>query len=373
MLGQQENFSKLPLFLQYIYYLSLMNVIFAILVYNILVNRGGCFLLMINSFDSLLRTTRLVCTVLLLISIFILVSVLASTPEKSTVHASESQTFSYQQAPLSTNSPNVVANTVSLIGHHANQTIDMLTITTQQATNRMASGAKSGILATVDKIQNSTAIAVRGAGTGLAYAGRGIGSGISFLILTPGRALGAVSNVPIVSSFVRPAYHAEDIPMIDPNSPELQAALVALPAQENAKEQSTQVSGNPQWPVHGQITTHFGVSHWPFQHTHTGMDISDGSAPGTTSVKPFRPGTVTETNHSPNGLGNHVIVDHGSGVTSVYAHLNSIAVQIGQKVTLDSTLGMQGTTGVSTGTHLHFEIRVNGKAADPRQFINGRP
>jgi murein DD-endopeptidase MepM/ murein hydrolase activator NlpD len=103
------------------------------------------------------------------------------------------------------------------------------------------------------------------------------------------------------------------------------------------------------------------------------MDISDGSAPGTTPVKPFRSGVVIEAVHSAYGLGNHVIVDHGSGVTSVYAHLNSISVQVGQKVSLGTTIGMQGTTGVSTGTHLHFEIRVNGKAANPMQFISGQP
>jgi murein DD-endopeptidase MepM/ murein hydrolase activator NlpD len=72
-------------------------------------------------------------------------------------------------------------------------------------------------------------------------------------------------------------------------------------------------------------------------------------------------------------LGNHVIVDHGNGVTSVYAHLHSISVQVGQDVTLDTTLGLEGSTGASTGTHLHFEIRVNGQAANPQQFISGQP
>jgi murein DD-endopeptidase MepM/ murein hydrolase activator NlpD len=68
-----------------------------------------------------------------------------------------------------------------------------------------------------------------------------------------------------------------------------------------------------------------------------------------------------------------VIVDHGNGVTSVYAHMDSIAVKTGQEVGLDTVLGIEGTTGVSTGPHLHLEIRVNGQAANPRQFIDGNP
>jgi murein DD-endopeptidase MepM/ murein hydrolase activator NlpD len=68
-----------------------------------------------------------------------------------------------------------------------------------------------------------------------------------------------------------------------------------------------------------------------------------------------------------------VIIDHGKGVTSVYAHLASISVKEGKKVGMDTVLGYEGTTGLSTGVHLHFEIRVNGQAADPRQFISGHP
>jgi murein DD-endopeptidase MepM/ murein hydrolase activator NlpD len=83
---------------------------------------------------------------------------------------------------------------------------------------------------------------------------------------------------------------------------------------------------------------------------------------------------VTEVVHEGRlHLGNHVVVDHGNGVTSVYGHLDSTAVAIGQQVDLNTILGYEGTTGVSTGVHLHFEIRVQGQAADPRQFISGSP
>jgi len=76
---------------------------------------------------------------------------------------------------------------------------------------------------------------------------------------------------------------------------------------------------------------------------------------------------------SKKGLGNHVVVDHGNGVTSVYGHLASIAVKVGQDVDTTTTIGQEGTTGVSTGTHLHFEIRVNGQATNPYRFISGKP
>jgi murein DD-endopeptidase MepM/ murein hydrolase activator NlpD len=115
------------------------------------------------------------------------------------------------------------------------------------------------------------------------------------------------------------------------------------------------------------------VPHYRFQPTLTGIEISSGQAAGVTPIKPFRPGEVISAVHSNRGLGNHVIVDHGNGVTSVYSHLDSISVKMGQKVSLDTILGLEGTTGASTGPHLHLEIRVNGQAANPRQFIDGNP
>jgi murein DD-endopeptidase MepM/ murein hydrolase activator NlpD len=103
------------------------------------------------------------------------------------------------------------------------------------------------------------------------------------------------------------------------------------------------------------------------------MDISSGKASGVTVVKPIKPGRVIETVKSSKGLGNHVILDHGSGVTSIYAHFATISVKEGQTVDKNTPLGSEGSTGLSTGPHLHLEIRVNGQAADPRHFINGRP
>ncbi len=238
-----------------------------------------------------------------------------------------------------------------------------------------ARGVGSGLAFTGRTVGGGLAFAGHKIGDGLAFSGRSVSNGAVVLINIPGRVLGSLSKAPAISAFIRPA-EDEDmpaVPIIDPASPALIAALTALPAAKAADQPASQKSPVAVWPLRGEITTSFGVDHRPYQVTHTGIDISDGEPSGVTPVKPFRPGRVIETVRSNRGLGNHVVVDHGNGVTSVYAHLASISVQQDQEVGTDTTLGLQGTTGVSTGTHLHFEIRVNGQAADPRQFITGLP
>jgi murein DD-endopeptidase MepM/ murein hydrolase activator NlpD len=230
------------------------------------------------------------------------------------------------------------------------------------ASGRFVVGAaRSGLMATA-----------RGVGKGVLSVGRTIGRSVVFVVSIPGNVMGFVGDAPIVRSVIQPADHSAEVPIIDPESPALLAALAALPAKAPTPAQ-TQNAAGPAWPIHGEITTQFGVPHRPYQATHSGLDITDHQPAGTTPIKPFRPGQVIDTVQSRYGLGNHVIVDHGNGVTSVYGHLHSISVQIGQPVDMNTTLGFEGTTGLSTGTHLHFEIRVNGQAADPRQFITGQP
>ncbi len=218
-------------------------------------------------------------------------------------------------------------------------------------------------------------------------------NGVAFIIRAPGKMFGFVTHTNILSAAVRPIDHTP-VPVIDSRAPALLAAQKAMPvvqpkapaAPQPAPQTVTpaavattvqatiaQVDSAPQWPLHGAITTEFGVPELPYEAIHTGLDISDGRVPGITPIKSFRPGQVLETIRSNGGLGNHVIVDHGSGVTSVYGHLNSIAVEVGQMVDIATILGYEGTTGASTGNHLHFEIRVNGRAANPHQFITGNP
>jgi murein DD-endopeptidase MepM/ murein hydrolase activator NlpD len=127
------------------------------------------------------------------------------------------------------------------------------------------------------------------------------------------------------------------------------------------------------WPLHGAITTLFGVPEPPYQPIHTGLDISDGEPSGVSPIHAFKAGEVIAVIHEHIRLGNEVVIDHGGGMTSVYGHLYSTAVRVGQHVTTATVVGLEGTTGVSTGPHLHFEIRINGVPKNPLDFIPGRP
>jgi murein DD-endopeptidase MepM/ murein hydrolase activator NlpD len=221
-----------------------------------------------------------------------------------------------------------------------------------------------------------------GVGSGVAFIARGVGIGIMFVVNTvagmvifvlqiPINLFGFISNTQAVSAVIEPA-DTSQVPIIDPNDPELLAALQALPAMETAGHSTESPMQEAVWPIHGQITTHFGEKGRFYRSAHTGIDISDGKRSGVTPIKAFRRGKVLAVTRN-SGLGNHVILDHGNGITSVYAHLSSSAVQVGQDADTSTTLGFQGSTGVSTGPHLHFEIRVNGQATDPRPFIAGQP
>lgn len=193
-----------------------------------------------------------------------------------------------------------------------------------------------------------------------------------FAFGTPYRAVTSAFDEPIITKFVSPSEQITKVPIIDPYSPEIENAITTLAEEEvvepNVKAANTE-SPRVRWPVNGNITTQFGVPHWPYQPVHTGLDISNNTPAGVTPVMAFRAGRVQTVVVSRYGLGNHVIVDHGSGITSVYAHLDSIAVVEGQPVTTETELGRQGTTGVSTGVHLHFEIRINGQATNPLPFL----
>jgi murein DD-endopeptidase MepM/ murein hydrolase activator NlpD len=95
---------------------------------------------------------------------------------------------------------------------------------------------------------------------------------------------------------------------------------------------------------------------------HPGLDFP---APAGTAVAAARSGRVTWAGWWPGGLGNLVSVAHGGGVRTLYAHLSSIAVRRGQRVATGTLLGRVGSSGYSTGPHLHFELRLRGAALDP--------
>lgn len=101
---------------------------------------------------------------------------------------------------------------------------------------------------------------------------------------------------------------------------------------------------------------------------HAGADLV---APTGTSVRPIMAGIVEAVNHDYFGFGNHVIVSHDDGYESIYAHLSRIGVEVGQRVELSTELGKSGSTGFSTGPHLHLEIHQNGALVNPADIVPG--
>jgi len=98
---------------------------------------------------------------------------------------------------------------------------------------------------------------------------------------------------------------------------------------------------------------------------HTGIDIS--AARGT-PVRAAGPGEVLYAGWL-RGYGQVIIIDHGSNLSSVYAHLSSMSVREGSAVKKGQTIGAVGSTGTATGAHLHFEVRANGDARDPMKYL----
>ena len=95
---------------------------------------------------------------------------------------------------------------------------------------------------------------------------------------------------------------------------------------------------------------------------HPALDIA---APRDTEIRPIKDGVIEDISKSRVGYGNAIIVDHGNGIISLYAHLSKINVSKGDKVTVFDTIGNVGTTGHSTGPHLHIEVRKNGIPINP--------
>lgn len=117
-------------------------------------------------------------------------------------------------------------------------------------------------------------------------------------------------------------------------------------------------------PISGTVTSRFG-SRWG--STHKGIDI--GASKGT-KIKAAASGTVvTSSNGYNGGYGNYVIISHGNGVETVYGHCSVLYAKVGQKVSQGDVIAAVGNTGRSYGNHLHLEIRVNGVAQNPQNYL----
>jgi murein DD-endopeptidase MepM/ murein hydrolase activator NlpD len=122
------------------------------------------------------------------------------------------------------------------------------------------------------------------------------------------------------------------------------------------------------WPADGPMTSPYGMRVDPVTHRrtlHAGIDI--GAADGS-EIRAAQAGTVAFAGDE-TGYGNYTCIDHGGGFATCYAHQSAILVAVGQQVARGQVIGRVGSTGYSTGPHLHFETRVNGNPVDPMQYF----
>ena len=116
------------------------------------------------------------------------------------------------------------------------------------------------------------------------------------------------------------------------------------------------------WPVNGTFTSPFGMR---WGRLHAGIDIA---APTGTAIRAADSGTVQIASWY-GGYGNYTCIGHGGGVSTCYGHQSSIGVSGGQNVSQGQVIGAVGSTGHSTGPHLHFEVRINGSPVDPMGYL----
>ncbi len=122
------------------------------------------------------------------------------------------------------------------------------------------------------------------------------------------------------------------------------------------------------WPVIGRIQSGFGYRMHPlfgYRRFHSGIDIV---APSGTIIKAADGGDIIQAGYD-GGYGYSVVIYHGGGFATWYAHLSRILVSVGQRVERGQVIGLVGSTGWATGSHLHFEVRINGAAQNPIQFL----
>lgn len=134
-------------------------------------------------------------------------------------------------------------------------------------------------------------------------------------------------------------------------------------------DSSSNVSSGYIRPVSGRMSSPYGYRIHPIYNTrrmHTGVDYAASSG---TPIKATRGGRVILAKFN-SSYGNYIIVDHGDGISSLYAHMSGFNASYGDNVSQGQVIGYVGSTGASTGPHLHFEIRVNGSHRNPSNYVN---
>ncbi|MCL2677908.1 MAG: peptidoglycan DD-metalloendopeptidase family protein [Clostridiales bacterium] len=151
----------------------------------------------------------------------------------------------------------------------------------------------------------------------------------------------------------------------------IQEELERQRAEEEAARLAEERAAGMGWPVDGYVgvvTSQYGMRVHPVTGAysmHTGVDLRAYQG---TKILAAQAGMVIVVSYS-SAYGNYIIIDHGGGISTFYAHLTSAAVKAGEQVKKGEYIGMSGMTGLATGYHLHFEVRVNGNYVDPMSYL----
>ena len=119
------------------------------------------------------------------------------------------------------------------------------------------------------------------------------------------------------------------------------------------------------WPTSGYVSSPYGLR-WNGTEFHQGIDIAAETG---TPIVATADGVVTSAGWNGSGYGNMVDVDHGGGIMTRYGHASAVAVTVGQEVRRGQVIAYVGSTGYSTGPHLHYEVRVNGQPVNPAGYL----
>ncbi len=156
------------------------------------------------------------------------------------------------------------------------------------------------------------------------------------------------------------ARSAELAQSLAPPAPDPAAAADAPPPASDVALASG--SSGFAWPVSGAVTSGYG---YRWGRLHAGIDVDCVTG---TPIRASRSGTVESASYD-SGYGNHIVIQHGAGYATLYAHNTTMYVGAGQSVSQGETIATCGATGSATGDHLHFEIRVNGSPQDPLAYL----
>ena len=140
--------------------------------------------------------------------------------------------------------------------------------------------------------------------------------------------------------------------------------VLSGPVPAGLPAQPIRSGGRMIWPLNGVITSQF-CERRAWEACHPGMDIA---APAGTPIRAALGGTVAIAGWT-GGYGNYTCIQHGGGLSTCYGHQSSISVSVGQTVTQGQVIGAEGSTGHSTGPHLHFEVRINGAVTNPLNYL----